>query len=191
MAVAYIRTVSVIYINPGFVTLGPQNKPIPGTRLEFIEDPPTPAEQMLSGKKKKESQEIKARNDARPEKPRPGARGRTVTKLDREAIFRGDAPAPRGTEKFYSKDVFQCDPHGLPIWCGTCNNWKPDRAHHCSDIGRCVMKLDHYCPWYVLFRYFTKNSMLISTGSEELSARITSNFSFSSIFMQQVTLCSF
>jgi hypothetical protein len=55
-------------------------------------------------------------------------------------------PAP-GLEEFYSKDVFVCESDGRPRWCATCLNWKPDRAHHCREIGRCVMKMDHFCPW--------------------------------------------
>lgn len=25
--------------------------------------------------------------------------------------------------------------------------WKPARAHHCSECGFCVFKMDHHCPW--------------------------------------------
>ena len=35
----------------------------------------------------------------------------------------------------------------MPIWCEECHNWKPDRTHHDSHTGRCVCKMDHFCPW--------------------------------------------
>ena len=32
--------------------------------------------------------------------------------------------------------------------CRKCNdNFKPPRAHHDSVTGRCIVKMDHYCPW--------------------------------------------
>nr|CCC94131.1 conserved hypothetical protein [Trypanosoma congolense IL3000] len=31
--------------------------------------------------------------------------------------------------------------------CPVCNNYKPQRAHHCSRCRRCVLKYDHHCPW--------------------------------------------
>lgn len=50
-------------------------------------------------------------------------------------------------EYFYSKDIFVCDDVGLPIFCEKCLNWKPDRTHHCSEVNRCVRRMDHFCPW--------------------------------------------
>mmetsp|Transcript_8360 Transcript_8360/g.10576 ORF Transcript_8360/g.10576 Transcript_8360/m.10576 type:complete len:422 (-) Transcript_8360:190-1455(-) len=31
--------------------------------------------------------------------------------------------------------------------CRRCNAYKPDRAHHCSICKRCIIKMDHHCPW--------------------------------------------
>ncbi len=31
--------------------------------------------------------------------------------------------------------------------CRRCNSFKPDRAHHCSICKRCIVKMDHHCPW--------------------------------------------
>jgi hypothetical protein len=36
-----------------------------------------------------------------------------------------------------------------PRWCKKCGEWKPERAHHCSVSGRCVLRMDHYCLWWV------------------------------------------
>lgn len=38
-------------------------------------------------------------------------------------------------------------PDGWSRECHRCKNFKPDRAHHCSICGRCVIKMDHHCPW--------------------------------------------
>ncbi|KAL1131362.1 hypothetical protein AAG570_010979 [Ranatra chinensis] len=32
-------------------------------------------------------------------------------------------------------------------YCDKCQHIKPDRAHHCSVCGVCVLKMDHHCPW--------------------------------------------
>ncbi|CAI4228908.1 unnamed protein product [Auanema sp. JU1783] len=32
-------------------------------------------------------------------------------------------------------------------YCAKCKCIKPDRTHHCSICGVCVLKFDHHCPW--------------------------------------------
>lgn len=36
---------------------------------------------------------------------------------------------------------------GAPRFCKKCHTPKPDRTHHCSTCQRCVLKMDHHCPW--------------------------------------------
>lgn len=36
-----------------------------------------------------------------------------------------------------------------PRFCKKCRRWKPERAHHCSVSGCCVLRMDHYCVWVV------------------------------------------
>jgi palmitoyltransferase len=79
-------------------------------------------------------------------------KGKRRRERDLEASVRYEArpddnPDSPGLEAFYSKDVFVCDTDGRPRWCSSCCNWKIDRAHHCSELERCVKKMDHYCPW--------------------------------------------
>lgn len=31
--------------------------------------------------------------------------------------------------------------------CHKCLNFKPPRAHHCSVMRRCILRMDHYCVW--------------------------------------------
>lgn len=42
-------------------------------------------------------------------------------------------------------------------FCDRCHCVKPDRSHHCSVCGCCVLKFDHHCPWvntYVNYRNY-------------------------------------
>ena len=32
-------------------------------------------------------------------------------------------------------------------YCKKCEAFKPARAHHCSICMRCIVKMDHHCPW--------------------------------------------
>ncbi|XP_069603335.1 palmitoyltransferase ZDHHC15 isoform X1 [Ranitomeya imitator] len=36
---------------------------------------------------------------------------------------------------------------GAIRFCDRCQVVKPDRCHHCSVCGMCVLKMDHHCPW--------------------------------------------
>jgi palmitoyltransferase len=69
--------------------------------------------------------------------------------FDRAAIVDGRQLMPPGLEDFASRDVYVCEPDGLPPFCKYCWNWKPDRTHHNKTMGRCVRRFDHFCPWYV------------------------------------------
>lgn len=36
---------------------------------------------------------------------------------------------------------------GEVTWCQCCQQERPERAHHCSQCGICVLRRDHHCPW--------------------------------------------
>ncbi|GAA5906308.1 hypothetical protein JCM5296_000311 [Sporobolomyces johnsonii] len=43
--------------------------------------------------------------------------------------------------------ALQVKSDGGARFCRKCNVYKPDRAHHCSSCRRCILKMDHHCPW--------------------------------------------
>ena len=63
-----------------------------------------------------------------------------------------------------------------PRYCRKCSSWKPERTHHCSVSGRCILKMDHYCLWvvncvgllnykfFLLFLAYTWTACLLSVG---------------------------
>lgn len=44
-------------------------------------------------------------------------------------------------------DTITVSSTGGARFCKKCQVPKPDRTHHCSTCKRCVLKMDHHCPW--------------------------------------------
>ncbi|KAI1623104.1 DHHC palmitoyltransferase-domain-containing protein [Exophiala viscosa] len=128
----FIRLIQTITVNPGLVPRGPQY---------FVEK-----------ERKKQGQSRTHKAEAL---EYGSTEGYTPRALRGDRIERG-YPA----QNFWHKDVFVCGWDGRPPFCSTCYNYKPDRAHHCSELGRCVLKMDHFCPWVggivseTSFKYF-------------------------------------
>jgi len=43
--------------------------------------------------------------------------------------------------------VSETNSEGRRRRCEKCATVKPDRCHHCSQCKRCILKMDHHCPW--------------------------------------------
>lgn len=138
VAIAYFRLLYTVARNPGFVPRGPRWHADKKSRTKSGKDaakgtkPSKVAGETGIG-------HIEQGNDrdggsAYPDGP--------PTQEDMD-----DQPNSSNIQEFYAKDVFSCEGDGKPIWCSTCSNFKPDRAHHCREVGRCVRKMDHFCPW--------------------------------------------
>ncbi|EGX90075.1 DHHC zinc finger membrane protein [Cordyceps militaris CM01] len=119
MLSAYLRTFVTVIRDPGLVPL------LRAQTDDTNEKQPPPPPRRRRGRNCKDEPDIEAQ---------------TWAPMDMSS----DSP---GLEAFYSKDVFACEPDGRPKWCSGCCQWKPDRAHHSSELGRCVRKMDHLCPW--------------------------------------------
>ena len=132
MALCYLRLLYVIATNPGYIAR-------PRVRRGRDGRPSQKPEYLPLGAHR----EASAINDASYKSNGPV--------LDYLGIIEGNTMPPIGLGEIYKKDAFICDVHGLPIFCNTCWIWKPDRTHHCSEVNRCIRRMDHYCPWYVFY----------------------------------------
>lgn len=129
MAVAYFRLLLTVFRDPGYIDQ--RDIRAPGDRAETRHQATATRSCAPTHLPEKEFEQD----------------GDGPLTLNYEAIMSGQVSPPEGIEGFYNRDVFVCDANGLPLFCGVCCNWKPDRSHHSSDVGRCVMKMDHFCSW--------------------------------------------
>jgi len=59
-----------------------------------------------------------------------------------------DAGTPPDYDSVASNAVLRLEEaEDLPRQCQRCSRVKPARCHHCSVCRRCVLKMDHHCPW--------------------------------------------
>eukprot|EP00047_Mylnosiga_fluctuans_P009754 m.12970 g.12970 ORF g.12970 m.12970 type:complete len:305 (+) comp2773_c0_seq1:75-989(+) len=67
-----------------------------------------------------------------------------LTESELDQLYSGDS-AP--IERLRSLPIKSLTSRGAIRICTTCNLVRPDRAHHCGLCKRCVLKMDHHCPW--------------------------------------------
>ncbi|CAK7272478.1 Palmitoyltransferase pfa5 [Sporothrix epigloea] len=180
MLVTYIRLLCTIYTNPGVVPLGPkyardfyENNMVKQRKGNAHDAQRSLCEEIRAGFGKPPSAGMKKGDAAKSKTPESNGEHVDLESGLADSVPYGGVgsqtpagPDPRldpnspGLEHSYTKDVFECTADGRPVWCMPCGTWKPDRAHHCSEINRCVYKMDHYCPWVggivseTTFKYF-------------------------------------
>lgn len=63
-------------------------------------------------------------------------------RCDSSDIEAQSVPPPQVQNNVTSKE------NGQMRFCQKCDCWKPDRTHHCSSCKRCILRMDHHCPWF-------------------------------------------
>lgn len=129
MVVSYLHLYYQVMWNPGYLPLGEQK--------------------MADDENEKQSKRRRGKKSTR--KPDPEKTIRADADVERGSTSTAVGTAVQsdiGLESFYTKDAFVCQTDGRPLWCTSCCQYKTDRAHHCRELGRCVRKMDHFCPWY-------------------------------------------
>ncbi|KAG5845018.1 palmitoyltransferase ZDHHC2 [Anguilla rostrata] len=70
--------------------------------------------------------------------------------VDKEGLEREDrGESQQEILKRIAKDlpIYTRTMSGAIRFCDRCQLVKPDRCHHCSVCDKCILKMDHHCPW--------------------------------------------
>ncbi|KAF3928063.1 hypothetical protein AA313_de0202376 [Arthrobotrys entomopaga] len=130
MAITYFRVVYTIMTNPGVLPKGPTAY---GSSGEGKEAWKPPAAAAPTNEKTADNANGSANVGFQALSSRPAEQPRS--------------PLRPALTQVFLRNIYLCDSTGEVRFCGRCGNYKPDRAHHCSEIGRCVENFDHFCPW--------------------------------------------
>ncbi|KAF3129342.1 palmitoyltransferase pfa5 [Orbilia oligospora] len=150
MGSAYFRLVFTVLTNPGFTPLGPSAYGTSGEGKEAWTAP------VSSGSTNEKGGAPPSANSDSRLTGSPQAAPVTNGSFTPNTGFQALSSRPAGQQptalrqpltQVFLRDIFLCDSNGEVRWCGRCGNYKPDRTHHCSEVGRCVENFDHFCPW--------------------------------------------
>lgn len=144
VGISYFRLLHTVVTNPGYVERGPQ---------WFEKNEKNTKKNASNGATKLRGHDLRRPRRRTMERSRPSG-GSHLEGFDYMSHSTTSRPtavdeASRDLQAHFTKEVFVSEGDGRPIWCTMCMNWKPDRAHHCREVDRCVRKMDHYCPWWV------------------------------------------
>lgn len=148
MSWTYLRLLYTVTFHPGYVPRGPQWQAQQSAKRKLGSSDKSSEDDGSQEQEKSNSGDVLSQPDdsTRTTGAPSGAQQSTA---GQSTLWHAaqDLRTTADGEDFYLKDVYVCKGDGMPIWCSTCMIWKPDRAHHCREVDRCVRKMDHFCPW--------------------------------------------